>query len=216
MFTLLKGNTSVHNIALLQYLVKSFIFREVNTAVSISAPQNGTNTLNSLIRWLNLLMNCMCGRAEQAGVCGVLWAHVYWAITNHELRISYIEEVGGWFEVWEGRYNIWDAAPALLTRDGERDKSINLGRMQRDEQSCVTQDDVSGPQPPWSQQTAAMAGLRIDCKHDTLYCHMFRPGCKIIFRHLPQNYKGNVLQYVVTCSKRNKAYWHFNTASWHS
>jgi hypothetical protein len=42
---------------------------------------------------------------------------------------------GEWFEVWEGWYNIWDAAPSLQTRDGERDKSINLGRMKRDEQS---------------------------------------------------------------------------------
>jgi hypothetical protein len=32
-----------------------------------------------------------------------------------------------------GRYDISDAAPTLQTRDGETDKSINLGRMKRDE-----------------------------------------------------------------------------------
>jgi len=48
------------------------------------------------------------------------------------------------FEYRRGRYNIWDAAPSLQTRDGERDKSINLGRMKRDKQSCMTLDVRKG------------------------------------------------------------------------
>ena len=59
---------------------------------------------------------------------------------------------GRMFRVSEGRYNIWDAAPSLQTRDGEKDKSINLGRMKWDKQSCMTLDvrkgKVSRPDPP--------------------------------------------------------------------
>lgn len=53
---------------------------------------------------------------------------------------------GRLFRVSEGRYNIWDAAPSLQTRDGEKDKSINLGRMKRDKQSCMTLDVRKGSQ----------------------------------------------------------------------
>ena len=56
------------------------------------------------------------------------------------------------FRVSEGRYNIWDAAPSLRTRDGGKDKSIYLGRMKRDKQSFVTLEirkgKVSRPNPP--------------------------------------------------------------------
>lgn len=62
------------------------------------------------------------------GVYGVLRAHVYKAITNQKLRISYIEVVGEWLEMEGGRENVSDTAPSLQTGDVGKGGSINLGR----------------------------------------------------------------------------------------
>ena len=123
---------------------------------------------------------------------------------------------GGWFEVSEGRYNISDAAPSLQTRDGEKDKSINLGRMKRDEQSYMTlavrQRNVSRPNPPWARkgkqrqnydkQLNSVHSLCALLRHVSASIYIYM----IIFRHSLLNYKENILKYNITCFKWNKIY----------
>jgi hypothetical protein len=43
---------------------------------------------------------------DREGVDEILTAHVYRAITNHKLRIPYVEAEGGWLEIreWEWQY----------------------------------------------------------------------------------------------------------------